>query len=309
MLRSPSGGVSSSFSLNRLVAGSPGPWKPNQYTSDGEIDWSFDNWIHGWNYEAVVTATGTGSNQVPVSMVYIDPATNAPVSVLESTSAAPAPPTGVAATDDTFTDRIRVTWNVARGATAYEVWRSGSNDSSTAARVSAQDVIATSLDDTSAAIEVTYWYWVKAKNAAGPSGFSASDQGRRTDHVDAPVMTSVPTRTRGHLTADLSISDNQRPAWTARTVGSASCWRAFNAVFRESHANLPRNLPRLLPPERFGDWSVRRSHIGDNLTARFEASPALRLHLMIPSRTYSISPRRRSLNRPISAPLRLARLR
>lgn len=109
----------------------------------------------------------------------------------ESTSAAPAVPAGVAATDDAFTDRIRVTWNVASGAAVYEVWRSGTNDSSSAIKVSAQDVIGTRFDDTSATVGVTYWYWVKAKNAVGPSGFSGSDQGRRADHVDAPAITSV----------------------------------------------------------------------------------------------------------------------
>ena len=124
-------------------------------------------------------------------MVYIDPATQRPGIRTGEHIGCSRGPYGRSGHGRRLHGRIRVTWNVASGATAYEVWRNSSNDSSTATKVSAQDVIGTSFDDTSATVGVTYWYWVKAKNAVGPSGFSASDQGRRADHVDAPVITSV----------------------------------------------------------------------------------------------------------------------
>ncbi len=86
--------------------------------------------------------------------------------------------TGVAASDGTKTDKVRVTWNAAAGATGYEVWRSTSNSSGSAQRI-APSVSGTKYDDTSASVGTTYWYWVKAENAHGTSGFSASASGHR----------------------------------------------------------------------------------------------------------------------------------
>lgn len=92
---------------------------------------------------------------------------------------APPAPTGVAATDGTYTDRVRVRWNVASTATAYEVWRHTSNDSGSATKISAADPTTTAYNDTTAVPGTTYYYWVKAKNAGGASPFSTSDAGWR----------------------------------------------------------------------------------------------------------------------------------
>lgn len=47
----------------------------------------------------------------------------------------PVPPTGVAASDGTFTDRVRLTWSGSIGATSYEVWRSTNSNSSTSIKI------------------------------------------------------------------------------------------------------------------------------------------------------------------------------
>ena len=91
--------------------------------------------------------------------------------------APPAAPTGVSATDGTYSDKVAVTWNASSGATAYEVWRHTSNSSGSASKIA--DPTGTSYDDTSAVAGTTYYYWVKAKNAGGTSGFSSSDSGYR----------------------------------------------------------------------------------------------------------------------------------
>jgi len=44
-------------------------------------------------------------------------------------------PAGVSATEGTYTNKIRVAWNGATGAIGYEIWRSGTNDSSTAVMI------------------------------------------------------------------------------------------------------------------------------------------------------------------------------
>jgi hypothetical protein len=90
---------------------------------------------------------------------------------------APQPPTNVAATDGTYTNKVRVTWTASANATAYEVWRNTSNSSGTATKLTSSDVTGTSYDDTTATAGTTYWYWVKAKNVSGTSSFSAADSG------------------------------------------------------------------------------------------------------------------------------------
>jgi hypothetical protein len=92
---------------------------------------------------------------------------------------APAAPTAVAASDGAFADRVRVTWTAPAGATAYEVWRNTSNSTTSAVTISAADITGTTYDDTTAIAGTTYYYWVKAKNAGGTSGFSASNTGFR----------------------------------------------------------------------------------------------------------------------------------
>jgi hypothetical protein len=92
---------------------------------------------------------------------------------------APAAPTAVTASDNTFTDGVHVSWTAPLGATAYEVWRNTTNKSNTATKVSTTDVITTNYIDTTAVAGKTYYYWLKAKNTGGTSGFSAADPGIR----------------------------------------------------------------------------------------------------------------------------------
>ena len=78
------------------------------------------------------------------------------------------PPTGVDASDGTFADRIRITWNAVAGAIAYEVYRKGSWIGSPTS---------TTFDDTSVTPGVTYAYTIRACNDAGCGTFSPPDNG------------------------------------------------------------------------------------------------------------------------------------
>ena len=89
----------------------------------------------------------------------------------------PAAPAVVAASDGTFVDKVQIAWTPAQGAASYEVWRHTANDSSAAAIIGTPT--GTSYDDASAVAGTHYFYWVKAKNAIGTSGFSVADPGRR----------------------------------------------------------------------------------------------------------------------------------
>jgi murein DD-endopeptidase MepM/ murein hydrolase activator NlpD len=92
----------------------------------------------------------------------------------------PKAPTGVSASDKIDTNKVRVTWTL-NGAQSYEVWRNVSNNTLSATKIAS--VASSPCDDTSAVPGTIYYYWVKATNAAGTSGFSAPDTGWYTAYT------------------------------------------------------------------------------------------------------------------------------
>ncbi len=80
------------------------------------------------------------------------------------------------ASDGTFSDRVRVTWSAVTGATHYQVYRATSATDTPSLLASPT---ATSYDDLGAVTGTTYYYWLKACNSAGCSGFSGYDTGYR----------------------------------------------------------------------------------------------------------------------------------
>ncbi|MGI6087202.1 MAG: leucine-rich repeat protein [Kiritimatiellia bacterium] len=87
----------------------------------------------------------------------------------------PVAPTGVTASDGVHTDKIRITWKASAGATSYKVYRHTSNKPGAASKIGTSAT--TAYNDTTAKSDVTYYYWVKAVNESGASGFSAADTG------------------------------------------------------------------------------------------------------------------------------------
>lgn len=87
----------------------------------------------------------------------------------------PSVPTSISASDGTKTDRVQITWNVSTNASSYEIWRSTFNNTVLATKIGTSTT--TTYDDVSAVAGTTYYYWVKAVNAAGTSGFSAFNSG------------------------------------------------------------------------------------------------------------------------------------
>ena len=115
-------------------------------------------------------------------------------------------PTGVSATDGTYTDRVRVTWNPSPGATSYEVWRDVARGGPYNLRGT---VSGTTYDDRDASPGVVYWYKVKACNASGCSAFSAPDLGF--------TFASAPDPVTNVLATDGTYTDRVRVTWTAVT--------------------------------------------------------------------------------------------
>ena len=91
----------------------------------------------------------------------------------------PAVPTNVTATKGTVSDRVHITWTIPTGATGFEVYRSTTNNSSTAVKITTTDATGSFFDDLTAVSGTTYFYWVKAKNSSGTSGFSVVASGYR----------------------------------------------------------------------------------------------------------------------------------
>ena len=127
----------------------------------------------------------------------------------------PSVPTSVSATDGTYNDHIRVTWNSASGATGYEVWRNTSNSSGSALKLG--DYYSP-FDDSNVTAGTPYYYWVKAKNSCGTSGFSSSDSG----YASCPVP-SVPT---GVSATDGTYNDHIRVTWNSASGATGyEVWR------------------------------------------------------------------------------------
>jgi len=142
-------------------------------------------------------------------------ATSAPASFV----VAPAAPAGVAASDGTYTDKVRVTWSASGGATGYQVWRNTANSSATAALLGR--TAGTAYNDMGATPGTLYYYWVKATNQWAASVFSAANSGYR--NVAAPTGVSA---------SDAGYPDKIRVTWNA--VGGATNYQVFRNTVNAS---------------------------------------------------------------------------
>lgn len=107
---------------------------------------------------------------------------SAPDTGFRQTAGVPAEPQNVSASDGTFPAKVVVTWDAVSNATRYSVYRNSSNVVMTATDISG-DITTAVFEDTAAVQDSTYYYWVKAGNAAGWSIFSQPDYGFVTPSV------------------------------------------------------------------------------------------------------------------------------
>ncbi|MFA7407812.1 MAG: hypothetical protein WCY93_08375 [Anaerolineaceae bacterium] len=119
----------------------------------------------------------------------------------------PAVPTGVAASDGTYTDKVRVTWNASNGATYYRVFRNTSN-THTGETVLVSNHPASPFDDTTATPGTSYYYWVKACNTVGCSDYSIVDTGYRAVSMTTPAPPSGVAASFGTYTNKVRVSWN-----------------------------------------------------------------------------------------------------
>jgi len=86
--------------------------------------------------------------------------------------------------------QITVSWAAVAGATTYEVWRGTTNDSASAVKNGADISAALSVTIESLANGTTYYFWIKAKNAAGTSAFSSVASGKPIANASTPALSA-----------------------------------------------------------------------------------------------------------------------
>jgi cytochrome c peroxidase len=96
----------------------------------------------------------------------------------------PAAPTGVIASDGNYATKVGIMWDTMRGAVTYRVFRNTVNNNGTATDIGT--TVNSSFYDTTAVVNQTYFYWIKAENSTSSSGFSSPDQGVRAVGISNP---------------------------------------------------------------------------------------------------------------------------
>jgi serine protease len=91
----------------------------------------------------------------------------------------PSAPTGVSASDGTYTDRVYVSWSSVSGATSYQVFRCTTTSTANCGTALSSPTT-TNYNDYNATAGVTYYYRAKACNSTGCSVYSTADPGFRS---------------------------------------------------------------------------------------------------------------------------------
>jgi hypothetical protein len=99
----------------------------------------------------------------------------------QSAATPPSQPGGLSASDDAFSDRVRITWTAGSGATSYDVYRHTTTTFSGATLLG--NVTATTYDDLTAIAGTTYSFWVVSRNSAASSPPTGPESGRRASSV------------------------------------------------------------------------------------------------------------------------------
>ena len=94
----------------------------------------------------------------------------------QSTISTPSAPS---ASDGTYTDRVRISWNTVSGATKYKIYRCTSSSTSSCTYLASNS--SSPYDDIGGTAGTTYYYRIKASNFAGDSGYSNYDTGYKDE--------------------------------------------------------------------------------------------------------------------------------
>ena len=219
--------------------------------SDGQLLWRFDGGSNvlgaplvgadGTVYVcgssgALFAVEGTGAGLAGAEWPMYHGNARHQASVAGSLVSPPAP-AGISASYTNFTDRILITWTSAPPATHYTLYRGETPVYADAQELTNHFTGGVSFEDRSAIPGVTYYYFVRAENAAGQSSVVGPTQGQRRvagvgepvwifsgeDSLNAPAVeldgTVIVTSSKGNVYA---VNSNGLPAWKY-IVGDAVC--------------------------------------------------------------------------------------
>jgi len=180
----------------------------------------------------VVPAVATSR---PVSNDMI-PGFNGPTLSLEQTCRAIPPPpltkpTGIRATDGTFTDRVRVTFSTVSGATVYRIFRCPDNGNNCGSPIGFPKT--GSFDDKNAAPGTVYYYRVRACNPTECGKFSVANTGF--------VSTAPAAPTNVRATDGVYVN---RVNLTWNTVTGATVYRVYRCVDNGPNCGSPVGYPK-----------------------------------------------------------------
>jgi S-formylglutathione hydrolase FrmB len=129
----------------------------------------------------------------------------------------PSVPTNVQASDGTYMDKVQVTWTASPGATSYTIYRANQWWWIKTTLGTTSD---TTYDDTTAVPGKIYYYYVKATNVYGTSGFSAYNAGSRSEGA-LPAPTNVQA-SDGTYTGKVQVTWTASPGATSYTIYRAN---------------------------------------------------------------------------------------
>jgi cytochrome c peroxidase len=149
------------------------------------------------------------------------------------TTSIPAP-VGLVASDNTYSTKIGLTWDSARGATVYRIFRNTINDPGTAADLGT--TAEGSFFDQTAIAGQTFFFWVRGENGNVVSALSQPEQGTRANGLTVfgplPPLNPPPVPPGNPITAAKAFLGKtlfwDEQLSSTRTVACGSCHFATN---------------------------------------------------------------------------------
>jgi cytochrome c peroxidase len=141
-------------------------------------------------------------------------------------------PTGVTASDGSYSSKIGITWETIRGATSYQIFRNTINDGASATSVGT--TAAGAFFDPTAVAGQTYFYWVRAENGSVVSNLSQADTGLRAiGNNGAGALNQPPPAPPGNPVTATKAYLGKALFWdeqlsSTRTVSCGTCHFAGN---------------------------------------------------------------------------------
>lgn len=190
---------------------------------------------------------------------------------------------GLSASYNQFTNRVRVSWSDVSGESGYGIWRHTSDNNASVSFLAGVGAGVTNYDDTSAAADTDYYYWVRATNTSSATQGDAQSAGAlgRRNSVGVPVL-STPLATSissTGATLGATILDDGGAAITARgTVWGGSPTPAGNSLSEGgigisafSHARVGLPVGTLL---YFRGWASNSAGMGYSPESSFWTVPS-----------------------------------